>query len=76
MYADDLVLLAPSVAEIQLMLNVCCDELESLDLKINPQKSVALRIGPAYKNSCCNLTANGSNVPWATEAKYIGIGYT
>jgi len=36
MYADDLVLLAPSLAEkMQLMLNVCCDELESLDLKIN-----------------------------------------
>jgi len=38
MYTDDLVLLATSVAEMQLMLNICCDELESLDLKINSQK--------------------------------------
>jgi len=72
LYADDLVLLASSVAEMQLMLKICCDELESLDLKINPQKSVVLRKGPAYKNSCCNLSANGSNVTWATEAKYLG----
>ena len=39
MYADDLVLLVPSVSELQTMINVCYAELRSLDININSKKS-------------------------------------
>jgi hypothetical protein len=42
MYADDLVLVTPSIYELQLMVNVCCNELKKRDLCINFDKSVAL----------------------------------
>jgi hypothetical protein len=44
MYADDLVLLGPSIVEMQTMLNFCVDELNKLDLNINPSKSKALEL--------------------------------
>jgi hypothetical protein len=44
MYADDLVLIAPSIAELQRMINTCCHELSQLNLTINVKKSAARRI--------------------------------
>ena len=38
MYADDLVLLASSVSELQDMINICCNELMLIDLKLNEKK--------------------------------------
>ena len=53
MYADDLVLIAPTIIELQNMINCCSDELLLLDLKINVAKSAGLRIGKFYKKPCC-----------------------
>ena len=41
MYADDLILLAPSISELQAMVDICSDEIESLDLKLNVSKRVS-----------------------------------
>ena len=38
-YADDLVLLASSVCELQDMINICCNELVNIDLKLNEKRS-------------------------------------
>ena len=46
LYADDILLLAPSVNALQLLLSTCELELRKLDLFINSAKSVCLRIGP------------------------------
>ena len=73
MYADDLVLLSPSIYELQLMVNVCCNELNSLDLLINLDKSASLRIGKGYNKICRNIQAMESNIRWITEAKYLGL---
>jgi len=45
MYADDIVLLAPSVHALQLLLRICEDELSRLDMRLNNNKSVCIRIG-------------------------------
>ena len=45
MYADDLILLAPSIYELQAMVDICGDEIESLDLKLNVSKSRCIRVG-------------------------------
>ena len=75
MYADDLVLLSPSIYELQLMVNVhvCCNELNSLDLLINSDKSASLRIGKGCNKICRNIQAIESNINWVTEAKYLGL---
>jgi hypothetical protein len=62
MYADDLILLAPSVAELNAMVKVCCNELESINLKLNTQKSCCLRIGKNYFINCPKLNANFTHV--------------
>ena len=43
MYADDLVLLASSVSELQDTINICCNELVNIDIKLNEKsQSVSL----------------------------------
>src|ERR1043165_4911448 len=71
MYADDLVLLAPSVTELQV--NNCYAELALLDLKINSLKSAALRIGNRFKQICKKLQILDENITWADEVKYLGV---
>lgn len=73
MYADDLVLLAPSVYELQCMIRVCQEQLKLLDLRLNFKKSKALRIGKRYKHKAAQLQLNGEKIPWGTEAKYLGM---
>ena len=51
MYADDMVLLAPSRSELQEMINLCTEELKILDLKLNISKTVVLRIGKRCNDS-------------------------
>jgi len=46
MYADDILLLSPSVTVVQELLCVCENVLGSLDLSSNPKKSVCTRTGP------------------------------
>ena len=61
MYADDILLLSPLVTARQDLLHVCESALSSLDLFINPKKSVCycMRIGPRFlanvKSSSCSL---------------------
>ena len=45
MYADDLILLAPSINELQTMINISCSVLKDINLKINVRKSPCIRIG-------------------------------
>src|SRR5207244_8228797 len=73
MYADDLVLLSPSICELQNMLNVFCNELALLDLQVNVKKCSAIRIGNRYKSKCTDLILKDTKIPWTTEIKYLGI---
>jgi len=45
MYADDLVLLSPSVCDLQKMIIICVDEAKCLNLKFNAKKSCIMRFG-------------------------------
>jgi len=48
MYAYDLILLSPSIAALQAMVNIVCLTLDGLDLKLNAKKSYCIRIGKHY----------------------------
>ena len=43
MYADDLVLVSASISDLQSMIDVCINELNNLDMKINANKSSCIR---------------------------------
>ena len=72
-YADDLVLIAPSVTELQNMIKICELELQSIDLTINSTKSVAIRIGCRYKTNARKLIVSGNEIDWAKDVKYLGV---
>ena len=57
-YADDILLLSPSVTALQDLLHVCENVLNFLDLHINPKKSVCMRIGPRCNNVCCDIVSS------------------
>ena len=73
MYADDLILISASVCNLQLMINICVDELKNLDLKINVKKSKCIRIGKCFNNLCSNLVIEGNAVPWSNCLTYLGV---
>ena len=58
LYADDILLLSPSVTSLQSMFNICDEELQSLNMYIIPIKSACMRIGPRCKQACICSTTN------------------
>ena len=56
LYADDIVLIAPTVTGLQRILNVCEIELVNLDMHINVSKSMCIRYGPRFNNPCAEIT--------------------
>ena len=74
LYADDILLIAPSVSALQELFIACQLELRSLDLQINFDKSVCLRIGPRFNNNCGSIcTVDGKLVSWVTCIRYLGV---
>ena len=73
LYADDLILASISICDLQALLNVVLDSFHFLDLLINTNKSVCLRIGPRYNCCCSDLSAYNSKLTWVDEAKYLGV---
>ena len=74
MYADDIVLLSPSVTELQQMLNYLHTELSMLDIKINVKKSNAIRIGNRFASKCDDLCVKES-IPWSKNGKIFRSQY-
>ena len=60
MYADDILLIAPSCGELQLCIYI--------------KKSCCIRIGPRCDMVCANIsTSNGHSLPWSNEIRYLGV---
>ena len=52
LHADDILLIAPSVSELQELFDACAIELNWLDMNINEKKSCRIRIGPRWDVRC------------------------
>jgi len=73
-YADDIVLVAPSVGSLQTLLTLLETLLENLDMCINATKSACIRFGPRYDTECANFTMkNGEAISWVTTCRYLGV---
>ena len=74
LYADDILLLAPSIVVLQRLLRACEDELSSIDMRINTKKSACLLIGPRHdKIYATKAMRNGCELSWVDEIRYLGV---
>jgi hypothetical protein len=61
MYADDLILISISLMHLQLLVDICKQEFDKIDMQINGSKSGCLRIGPRHAMPCEPININ--NMP-------------
>jgi len=74
LYADDILLLAPTVTALEKLLHALERELIWLDMAINFRKSSCLRIGQRCDSVCANVVSySGQPILWASEIKYLGV---
>ena len=74
LYADDILLLAPSICSLENLLLSCETKLHELDLAINVKKNVCIRIGPSCRSHCVPLVmSDGSELCWVEPVKYLGV---
>ena len=74
LYADDILLLAPSVSTLQKLLSICGHKLCLLDLAININKSVCNRIGLKCAVECSDImTLDCNHLHWVDNLRYLGI---
>jgi len=73
-YADDIILLSPSVTALQNPFSQCEQELKYLDMVINPKKTHCIRIGRRCSVDCATIsTCEGRTISWTSEVRYLGI---
>src|SRR6218665_3282926 len=72
MYTDDLILISASMCDLQVMTDICSDELINIDMKLNIAKSQILRIGSRFRNSCKSIIVNGVEICHVDKLKYLG----
>ena len=63
LYADDILLIAPSISAMQKMLIPRETELKLLDMQINFKKSMCIRFGPRFNADCECLRPFGQTSP-------------
>jgi len=55
LYADDILIIAPSVSELQNIVNICEHELNRLDMILNVKKYCCVRIGQRHDVKCAAM---------------------
>ena len=80
-YADDLLILAPSLDALQEMITTCENYAKSLNLTfsthVNPKKCKTKCIALLNKErNLRNISLNGKNLPWVKTAKHLGCRIT
>jgi hypothetical protein len=75
LYADDILLLANSLSDMQCMLNICSGTVESLDMSFNVSKSFVVRFGKRYNKECKPLLLNGLNIEFRNKVQYLGVTF-
>ena len=74
LYADDILLLAPSVFALCKLLHIVEQYLASIDMCLNTKKSVCMRIGPHYRDYCEAVTSlSGDKLHFVDSIKYLGV---
>jgi len=54
------------------MVDICCEELEKIDMKLNVMKSQVVRIGRSHSKAVNNIVIGDKTVGYVDELKYLG----
>ena len=75
MYADDTILICPSVNGLQVMLDKCSEIANLLSLQFNVNKSHCLIIGKMCRPNAeiSPMYLHGSCIEWSKVIKYLGV---
>ena len=74
MYADDIILMSPSVQSLQKLVTLCELEFRDIILRFNVAKCASLRIGARNKIGVPGLLVlHGAPSQWVAEYKYSGV---
>ena len=72
--ADDILLVAPSVASLQQLLHLREQELARFDMPLNVKKSACMRVGSRFNAKCANIvTREGRELSWVNSIRYLGF---
>ena len=74
LYADDILLLSPTAAGSQQMLDKCSEIAEVISLEFNVEKCHCIAIGKKTRNSQITpMSLCGNPVEWCETIKYLGV---
>ena len=74
-YIDNLILLLPSLIDKQFMLNLSSNEFNSMGLRFNVFKCVALVTGKTKGSVLKNLVLYDDAIHWLKEMCYLGLHF-
>ena len=69
MYADDLVLITASLTHLQRLIEICIQELSSIGLCLNANKSNIIRVGKRYRCVCNNVFLADNVIKFCNELR-------
>jgi len=75
MYADNILLLSPSVLGLRKMLDKCTDVFNKKLPEFNVSKSACIIVGPASKCFINPLELQQKSVEWKDSLKYLGVNF-
>jgi len=73
LYADDIILLSPSVRGLQMMLDTCHDIARYVSLSFNVGKCRCMVIGKMYNAVISPLRIGNLQIEWSNCIKYLGV---
>ena len=75
-YADDVILLSPSLLGLQAMLDTCTQYIVSHNIVFNRKKSVYTIIGKLHNTQPAPIYLDGTILEYVTRFKYLGITFS
>ena len=72
LYADDIILICPSVSGLQIKLDLCADVGEELSLKFNPNKSHCVAIDKLARSVHDQIILDSVPIQWISSFRYLG----
>jgi hypothetical protein len=76
MYADDLIILSILVTDLQRLIDIAVESLNSVLLSVNSKKCCCMRVGKRFASSCQNIKVGQIEIEWAKEFRYLGVYLT
>lgn len=73
MYADDIILLSPSIKGLQCMLDNCFTSSIHLSLTFNCAKSHCICFGNFFKSPLPAMNLGDSHLDWCSQINYLGV---